>query len=383
MGQVLVSGWLLAACSSSEDPGRANETPGASGTSGESDGSENDSGSESCVEHPLFPAEAHGDSGADLIRAIQIDEGDGKLIFSDLDELFDVPLGGGTPSLLGPRPNDAVSGDFWFEGSQLLFPAGLATPVIEEQLAVLFSTDRGVTSSRVVVGVPAAESLEWKYEVGDVRVVGDDVYWVARDKHTDRPSDLLPTWDTTYAVRRTSWRQPSEPLELYSTKFELDDLVVAGNFAFVSEQVDPDNNTEQQRVIDLTRKTVLEESGEAKFGGKVVAGDDASLFVAKVELEPPYESGVFRVAPDGSGKTLLTTNPFVANFTPSGDGWVYTDAQTLSDPTLVWSYRAGEEPKRLGCIERPATVHALTSSGSKAYVGVYRDEKTTILQFDR
>lgn len=384
LGRVLVSGWLLAACSSSDDPGRGSEMSGASGSGG-SDGSD-DSGAEndeSCVEHPLFPAEAHGDNGADMIRAIQVDQAGGKLIVSDLEAMFELPRAGGKPSLLGSRPSDAIYGDFWLKDDQLLFPAGFATPIIEEQRAVLFSTDRAVQTSQVVVGIPAPQSLEWQYEVGDVRVAGDFVYWVARDKHTDRPSDLLPPWDTSYAVRRTSWRTPSEPVELYSSKHELDDLVIAANLAFVSEKTDADSSKPEQRVIDLTNETVLTDSAQTKFGGRVVAGDGTSLFISKLELEPPYEVGVFRVGTDGTGKTLLTTNPFVSDFTLDGDTWVYTEGQSLSEATLVWSYRVGEQPKRLGCIGSSATIHALTASDSKAYVAIYRDDKTTILEFAR
>lgn len=331
----------------------------------------------------LFPAEAHGDDGADLIRAIQLDEAAGQLIFSDLGEMFEVPLEGGKPSLLGPRPNDAIDGDFWLQGEQLLFPAGFATPLIEAQQAVLFSTDRSLETVQVLVSIPAPPSIEWQYQIRDVRVVGDDVYWLARDSHTDRPADLLPDWDSTYALRRTSWRNPAEPEELYSTKVELDDLVVAGKLAFVRE-IDPDTyERRQQRIVDLTSSTLLDDDAEAKFGGVVVAGDEASLFVTKLQLEAPNEIGVFRIAPDGSDQTMLTTNPFVSDFRSNGDTWFFTDGQALGDPTLVFSYRVGGAPRQIGCIESSATVHALASSDSKVYAGVYNDQKTTVLQFDR
>lgn len=374
-GYSLVWGLLLAACSSSEDGGSPNAAPGASGASS--------TNTESCVEDALFPAEAHGDDGADLIRAIQLDEAAGQLIFSDLGELFEVPLEGGKPSLLGPRPNDAINGDFWLQSERLLFPAGFATPLIEAQQAVLFSTDRSLETVQVLVGIPAPPSLEWEYQIRDVRVVGDDVYWLARDSHTDRPADLLPDWDSTYALRRTSWRNPAEPEELYSTKVELDDLVVAGKLAFVRE-IDPDTfQRRQQRIVDLTSNTLLDDDAEAKFGGVVVAGDEASLFVTKLQLEAPNEIGVFRIAPDGSDQTMLTANPFVSDFRSNGDTWFFTDGQALGDPTLVFSYRVGGAARQIGCIESSATVHALASSDSKVYAGVYSDQKTTVLQFDR
>jgi hypothetical protein len=382
---LLALGYLLVACNSS-GPGSGHSNGGsgndAAGAGNVEDASESNG---SCVEHPLFPAEPHGESGDDLVRAIQVDEAGNKLLFSDLGQLFEVPLAGGKPSLLGERPNDDIAGDFWLAGDELLYPAGFATPVIEEQQAVLFSTDRNGENEKVAVGIPASTSIEWQYEVADVQVVGDDVFWLARDKHTDRPADLPPPWDTTYVVRRTSWRSPSEPVELYSTKSELKDLVVAGKLAFVAEEAkdDPDGNEPVQRIIDIETSTVLDQTSEEKFGGQVVAGDDTSLFVTKLQLEAPYEIGVLRVAPDGSGTAQLSENPFISNFVRSGDAWLFTDGQSLSDPGLVFSYQVGAVPKKIGCIDSSATIHALAASTTKAYVGIFRDQTTTILQFDR
>lgn len=388
-GLLFALGCLLAACNNSEpgsghaNGGSGNEAAGAGNMGDSSNSNSNSNGS--CSEHPLFAAEPHGDSGDDLVRGIQIDEAGKTLLFSDLGQLFEVPLAGGKPSLLGERPNDDIAGDFWLAGDELLYPAGFATPVIEEQQAVLFSTDRDGKNKKVAVGIPAPTSLEWQYEVADVQVVGDDVYWLARDKHTDRPADLLPPWDTTYAVRRTSWSAPSQPVELYSTKSELKDLVVAGKLAFVAEKAanNQDSNEAVHRIIDVQTKAVLDQTSEEKFGGQVVAGDDTSLFVTKLQLEPPYEIGVFRVAPDGSGAAQLSENPFVTNFVRNGDAWLFTDSQALSDPTLVFSYRVGAVPRQIGCIDSSATVHALAASATKAYVGIFRDQTTTVLQFDR
>lgn len=381
-GMLLAMGCLLAACSN-DDPGGtpANGGSGSDGTGLPADGA--NMGNATCAERPLFVAEPHGDSGNDMVRGIQVDEATGKLIFSDLGQMFEVPLSGGKPSLLGARPNDDIAGDFWLSGEEILYPAGFATPAIEEQQAVLFSTDRDVKNQKVAVGIPASDSLEWRYEVADVQVAGDNVYWLARDKHTDRPADLLPEWDTTYAVRRTSWRTPTKPEDVYSTKSELTDLVVAGQLAFVAEETEPDSNQPEHRIIDLKTNTVLDQSTEAKFGGQVVAGDDTSLFVTKLQLEAPYEIGVFRVAPDGSGAALLSKNPFVSNFTQRGDTWLFTDSQSLSDPNLVFSYQVGAAPKQIGCIDSSATIHALASSATDAYVGIFRDNTTTILEFAR
>ncbi len=253
----------------------------------------------------------------------------------------------------------------------------------EAHTAVLFATDRSVQDPQVIVSLPAPDSIEWQYEVADVQVVGDDVYWLARDKHTDRPSDLLPKWDTTYAVRRTSWKPPAQPEEVYSTESALKSLIIAGNLAFVKEELDADSHEYQQRIIGLKNEGVLEQSSEEKLGGEVVAGDESSLFVAKVQLEPPYDSGVFRVSPDGGEPTKLTTNPFVSDFTANGDTWFFTEAQASSDATLVFSYRVGEAPRQIGCIASRATVHALASSTTEVYAGVFRDNATTVLRFDR
>jgi hypothetical protein len=297
--------------------------------------------------------------------------------------MFEVPLKGGSPSLLGPRPNDDLGGEFWLSEGQLLFPAGFATPLIEDQLAVLFGTDRNAGSPKVLVSIPNPPSIEWQYDVSDVQVVGDDVYWLARDRHTDSPSDLVPEWETTHVLRRSSWRTPGTPEDLYSSEHAFDGLVIAGKLAFVKQELEPKSYEYEQRIVDLETKAALDESAEAKFGGAVVAGDAESLFVSVLQLEPPYESGVFRVAPDGSGRALVSENSFSRDFVREGDGWVFTDGQTLTDPTLVFSYRVGEEPKQIGCIEKSGTSYALTATSGKAYLGLFRDNTTTILEYAR
>jgi len=84
-----------------------------------------------------------------------------------------------------------------------------------------------------------------------------------------------------------------------------------------------------------------------------------------------------------AARTLLSENAFVSDFEASGDTWIFTDPQTASDPTLVFSYRVGEAPQQIGCIAKPVTVHALASTASKVYAGVFRNNTTTVLQFDR
>jgi hypothetical protein len=329
----------------------------------------------SCKESALFPAEAHGDNGDDLIRGLQVDEVADEIYFSDLDRIYKAPLSGGKPTLLGDRPNDDIAGSFWLADQQILYPAGFATPVIEQQVAVVYSTDRTVGAAEVVVGVPSDPTGAWKYAVHDVQVVGDAAYWLGEDENENG--------ETTYFLRRTSWRAPGdEPEEIYSSDHSLDSFIIAGNIVFIREELTPKSFEYDQVIVDLSTKGKWNETTKTKFGGEVVAGDAESVFVALLQLEPPYESGMFRMDHDGGAKAKVSNNLFSKHHLKQGDTWVFTDGQTPGDPTLVFSYRVGEEPKQIGCIDSAYGAHAVALSKSKAYVAAFGNKSTTIFQYD-
>ncbi|MEO6602819.1 MAG: hypothetical protein ABIQ16_23245, partial [Polyangiaceae bacterium] len=188
-------------CSSAgEAPNQERGASGASGAGGNDNTTTTEQPTGSCKESALFPAEPHGENGDDLIRGLKIDEATAEMYFSDLDEVFKVPLVGGKPTLLGARPNDDIGGDFWLTDQLILYPAGFATPVIEKQLAVVYSTDRAAGGSQVVVGIPSDPTGGWQYRVHDAQIVGKDAYWLGEDESE--------SGDKTYFLRRTSWASP-------------------------------------------------------------------------------------------------------------------------------------------------------------------------------
>lgn len=310
-----------------------------------------------------------------MIRGLQIDEAAGEIYFSDLNQLYKVPLVGGKPRLLGDRPNDDIGGDFWLTDQQILYPAGFATPVIEQQVAVVYSTDRAAGGSQVVVGVPSDPTGARQYRIHDVKIVGNDAYWLGEDKNE--------SGDTTYFLRRKPWSSPGDkPDEVYSSSHALDSFVTAGNVVFIREELTPKSFTYDQVIVDLKTKAKQAETAKTKFGGEVVAGDADSVFVAVLQLEPPYEVGMFRMNHEGGGKAKVSTNLFSKHHVKRGDTWVFTDGQKPGDPTLVLAYRVGEEPKQIGCLSPDNDAFAVALSTSKAYVGVFGKKSTTIFQYD-
>lgn len=351
---------------------------------GDGDGMDSNTEPGECSESPLFPPQAYGEDGTDLIRHVAYDSATQDIYYSILEDMYVFARGASEPELLGARPNDALYGDFWLADDLILYPSGFLVPLVEGTTAVLFSTDRTAGNTQVAVSLPAPPSLEYDFTVGQVNVIGDTVLWLGVDKYTEDPSDLLPEWETTFVVRRTSWTSPSEPEEIYSTTQDVRSLTVAGDKVFVEEEVGAEEiPVYEQTIVDLETGTVDPDHAEQKFGGRVVFGDDESLFVAQLDLDNVDAIGLFRMAHDGSGEERLTTNPFVNMIVPHADGYVFVDLQTLSEPIVVNKYVVGQGVTQIGCIDGSGTTaHSLSVADENVLVAIFRDNQSTILTFE-
>jgi hypothetical protein len=357
-------------------------TGGANAGGGAAAGGSGAVGATSCAESPLFSARPYGTDGYDLIREVQVDEVSGDTYFSIMDDLFVLRAGATEPERLTVRPGNDVSDEFWLTDDSLLFPGGLAN---ELEPAVLFETDRMGANPEVVIPLPEDNSLNWLYEAGKVLVVGDDVFWIARDRYTDDPSDLITEWQTTYAVRRTSLRSPAQPIDVYTSDRYLDSLIVAAGKAFVEEEVGDVQSFEfEQRIVEIATRAVDPLTATERYGGTVVAGNDDTLIVSNVDFDDPSAIGTYSVAPDGSGRERFTDNIFFGSITSRDGLWVYTETAALADPTRVMTYRRGEAPRMIGCIgARPSTTnHDLWVGEDEALVPIFRNQTSTILRFE-
>ena len=381
---VFFCGALFAAGCSDDGGSGDGQGAGSGGTGGaNAGGGTGGSGvSANCMESPLFSARPYGTDGYDLIRAVRSDEVSGDTYFSVMDDFFVLRANATEPVRLAVRPGNDVSYDFWLTDDSLLFPGGLTQ---ELDPAVLFETDRSAANPKILIPLPEDTSLNWLYEAGKVLVMGDDVFWIARDRYTDDPSDLLPDWQTTYAVRRTSLRSPGEPTDVYTSDRYIDSLIVAAGKAFVEEEVGEEQSFDfEQRIVEIATGAVDPMTATERYGGTVIAGDDDTLIVTKLDFENPSAFGTYGVSPDGSGSERFTESAFLGNIAHRDGLWVFTEIATGSEPTPVMTYRRGETPRVIGCIDRRSstTDHDLWIGADEALIPIFRDQTSTILRFE-
>jgi hypothetical protein len=381
-GSVVLFCAAVLASGCNDDGGDGAESGGSGGTGGSGvSGGTGGSGTTSCTESPLFSARPYGTDGYDLIREVQVDEVSGDTYFSVMDDLFVLWAGATEPETLAVRPSNDVSYEFWVTPDSLLFPGGMT--VLELPPAVLYETDRSGANPEIVIPLPEDNSLNWLYEAGKVRVIGDDVFWIARDRYTEDPSDLLPEWQFTYAVRRTSWRSPAEPIDVYTSDRYIDGMIVAAGKVFIEEEVGEVQSFDfEQRIVDLATGAVDPMTATERYGGTVIAADDDTLIVTQFDLDNPSGIGTYALSPDGSGSERFTESVFFGSVVHRDGLWVYTETPSGSQPTPVMTYRRGETPRTIGCISgRSTTNHDLWVGEDEALIAIFREQTSTILRF--
>src|SRR5688572_9166186 len=102
-------------------------------------------------------------------------------------------------------------------------------------------------------------------------------------------------------------------------------------------------------------------SAEERYGGRVVAADESALLSSVfiyvfdlVDLSRVAENGVFRVAPDGSGRQRVARfGTFdvglgnFANIVHKGNLWALEDGEPENDRQALYVYEVGSEPRRV------------------------------------
>jgi len=360
--------------------GGGNNGPSAPGTGGTGGGA-GSTVTQTCSEQPVFAARGFGENDVDVIRQIRVDDATGDLYFSILDQLFVIRSGAGMPEKIADYGDE-----FWLTPDAILIPWGSR---MGDQVPVLLTTGRAGGTASVVVTTPASTSFNDIFEVADVVVVGDEVTWIARNLHTDHPEQLLAPFDKTYFVRKTSWRSPGPPQQLYQGTRDLQGIVVAGGKLYVSEEIgEVDSNDYQQKIIDFATGAVDPTNPFDKYRGEVVAGDDVSLIVSRdLDLDHPETAGVFRVAPDGSGEARLLQFPVFLRSAfdiASRDGtWVFTSKKDLVSPITVYSYSVTDGIRQIGCATgEDTTDHAIALGSSQTFLSIFRNgNSATILKY--
>jgi len=129
-------------------------------------------------------------------------------------------------------------------------------------------------------------------------------------------------------------------------------------------------------------------SADERVGGKVVAADDESLIVYRDDFSDLESSGLFRVAPDGSGRQrlmqiYLEIFGLGREFRSRNGVWGCTDFASDSSVQEVYAYEPGSAPRRVGCISGTGTtVHDVLVGDDDLFVSVhYGPGRATILRY--
>jgi hypothetical protein len=238
----------------------------------------------------------------------------------------------------------------------------------------------------VKVAAPTSAELGWKYIISSVVVTGDDVVWIGKDSFTDRPSDLIPKYDDTYYLRKTSWKKPGEPQVLYQSKHELNGLVIAGDKAFVDEARDDSIGAKSdQRSVALDGSGVDAMTTEQRFAGEIVAGGPDSMIMTSTDYDPPEAFGSFWMSLDGSkkeklGDALLLSIGDVPAASSNGR-WVVLDFTGSDDRHDVLVFEPGKGVRKIGCVQSDYQ-GGVALTDSEALVGIRHDDKgSTLLRF--
>ncbi len=343
-----------------------------------------------CVADRLFSARPIGEDGTDVIRHIVADGAGKNVYFSGYTKLYRAPISGGEPKAVGDLLG-TLDGKFWLSGEQVLVPGGLTLPIVEDADPVLLALPKKGGKLEPLVSIPHATTLNERYEVSNIQVLGDDVYWIGRDMHTDDPSDLPPVYQTNHVVRKTSWKNPDVPEELYSSKFELDELIVMPAHVLVSQRdsMGNDDYGSTQKLVGINGKVT---DVEAVLGGVASAGQGDWLLVQRLDFAKPESSGVFRVRTDGTGASLVASGTgLLSGVAQDEDGFIaVVKPSSLGqdrDTTNVYAVGMAGEGKLIGCIDGDVTVHGVGVSASTAYVAINEtvdgDYKGSILRFAR
>ena len=388
---------VVTACESEDSKSVAGDNGSIPSGTGGAGGSGGQPGGGKCntAERPLFTARAFGDNG-DVVGHLEFDAKSGDLYLSADKELHVLRKGAQEPALFATRPPD-VWNAFWLEDDQFLFPRGFLVPLVDEAQTVLFTMPRSGGDATVLVPAPKNEDPEYRYTIGQVVVTGDDVFWIATDGHTDNIARIPPIYDDTYFIRRTSWRSPGTPADVYSTKQELSNLIVAGGYVFVDREL-PNRDAgvtggdAEQIILDRSTGTPLSESTSQRYKGEVIYASDDALIVTRVDVENVENLGTFYLAPDGSGETKLGNTLILSIGTPlvTHEGSEFALASTINDPSdplnsdmHVFTFSKAAGLREIGCFDGSGTEHAIEIAGDQVLVSVRRNDTNTVLAFNR
>jgi hypothetical protein len=351
---------------------------------GGNDGSGGSAGSNggTCSEQPTFPARGYGDDNTDLIRQIRIDDATGDMYFTTYSDLYVLRSGASEPAAISH-----LGGAFWLTDDAFLFPNGFA---IDDPIVVLHSVPRTGGDATAAITSPASTSRNDVFNLGDSALIGDQLVWITSSFHTSNPDRLPRVYDSKkWEVRKTSMKSPAAAQTLYTSSRELSTIVADRTNIYVEEETGAEQSRDfVQRIIGLESGAVDAMTADEKFGGAVVAGDDRSLIIA-ADIDQDHldtKPGIFRIAPDGSGKAALhdelLLSKWIFNIASSRGTWGFERSTALAEPHQVYAYTVAGGVRNIGCANgNDTTAHAIAVGQNAVFLSIYRGSMSTILRF--
>ncbi|MDD9939612.1 MAG: hypothetical protein OXU20_00990 [Myxococcales bacterium] len=334
----------------------------------------------------LFEPRALGEDGNEVIGTIRYDEATGDVYFATRSELYVLRAGGSEPVLIGGSAGN-VWDEFWLRDEEILMPSGWRLAPVRAEVSVLAALPRAGGDVRMRLGTPISIAGREVFETSNLRVVGDDVYWITGERLHGPGADAGDPHRTSYAVHRARWSDPTSAVVLYRSRWKLSGLVVAGGYLFVNETtVDtPMASGGVQRILDAKDGRRLAETSQARYGGVVVTGDAESLLVTRFDYEHSDNFGTWHMRPDGSHATRLS-NVLLLSIGPvpaisRGGEWMVVSLMTGEKEMAVYTFSEAHGQQRLGCFDEGDSTFAMDVADGRALVGVFRDGKNAIMSF--
>jgi hypothetical protein len=111
-----------------------------------------------------------------------------------------------------------------------------------------------------------------------------------------------------------------------------------------------------------------------------IAADDQSLLINVGDFTDVENMGVYRVAPDGSGRERLMQFPVLEtglgsfeNIAVEAGQWAYVDDDATADVSPIRVYSVGTAPRTIGCVDGDYTVHHIALGDGEVFVSVFDD----------
>ncbi len=348
-----------------------------------------------CIEPTdlLVPFQKYNNN--DLVRGIAID-GD-QVFFRNLNEMFQVPLIGGTPRSLGKMNGSIFESPMWIQGDRLISqssgePIFVAFPKAGGTLTTILDLSKeklGGGRSITTRLLGKASSVH----AGPAAFDGTTLFWIEDSK--------VGTANSWTIKRAPLAGGPS--VSLYESKGELSSLAKVGDrLVFFRDEPEPTSNkkpagpkkgglfdlglnpSDKSSLMSLPAAGGAAEVRAARFDGQSIVADASSIYFSGYQDGALDKPGVYKITaadPPSVEKVFPFHVGQARGFFAGGNVIIAgqsllaeTKPGNLPDIARVFlQSRAGGKLERFACIDKGYTLHAYGIAGKTLLVSVFRE----------